>query len=252
MSASRMTEQDWLACGDIQAMLFELGYRGLITKKEGGHRRLRLFAVACCRRIWELLSEEGRLAVQTAEEQAERRQPDRGLLKRLGEALLSAETNVLARFIREPAASAAAFTAMDLPWDAAGRGPRNAAIAAAIHATGGTWPTLDYPAVVAAQAEEERRQADLLRDIFGNPFRPRPTVAASVLSWGDGTVRRLARAIYDERAFDRMPILGDALEEAGSADGAILGHCRGTERHARGCWLLDCILQRPTARRQSV
>ena len=53
---------------------------------------------------------------------------------------------------------------------------------------------------------------------------------------------RFAQAIYAERAFDRMPILGDALEDAGCTDAAILQHCRRDGQHVRGCWAIDCIL----------
>jgi hypothetical protein len=55
-------------------------------------------------------------------------------------------------------------------------------------------------------------------------------------------VVKLAQAIYDERAFDRLPILADALEEAGCADEAILSHCRGAGPHVRGCWVVDLVL----------
>ena len=57
-----------------------------------------------------------------------------------------------------------------------------------------------------------------------------------------GDCRALAGAIYDERAFDRLPVLGDALEDAGCADAAILAHCRGPGEHVRGCWVVDLLL----------
>ena len=79
---------------------------------------------------------------------------------------------------------------------------------------------------------------NLLREIFGNPFRtpefdPR---------WRTSDVVGLARAIYEEKAFERMPILADALMDAGCEDDAIVGHCRGDGTHARGCWVLDLVL----------
>jgi hypothetical protein len=64
------------------------------------------------------------------------------------------------------------------------------------------------------------------------------------LAWNGGLIPKLAAAIFEERAFDRMPVLGDALEEAGCTDGAILGHCRWGGEHTRGCWLVDSILGR--------
>jgi hypothetical protein len=66
----------------------------------------------------------------------------------------------------------------------------------------------------------------IVRDIFGNPFRPPTPIPQAVLDWNDGTVVKLAQAIYDERPFDRLPILADALEEAGCTNADILNHCR--------------------------
>jgi hypothetical protein len=80
--------------------------------------------------------------------------------------------------------------------------------------------------------------ADLLRDIFGNPFHP----IAFVPKWRSETAVALASAIYAERAFDRMPILADALEEAGCDHADVLSHCRGPGPHVRGCWVVDGVL----------
>jgi hypothetical protein len=60
--------------------------------------------------------------------------------------------------------------------------------------------------------------------------------------WLTSTVVQLARSAYDNRAFDHLPILADALEEAGCTDAAILGHLRGPGPHARGCWVVDAFL----------
>ena len=78
----------------------------------------------------------------------------------------------------------------------------------------------------------------ILRDIFGNPFRP----VAFDPAWRTSTAVGLAEAIYDERAFDRLPILADALQDAGCEDADILGHCRGDGPHVRGCWVVDLVL----------
>jgi hypothetical protein len=61
-------------------------------------------------------------------------------------------------------------------------------------------------------------------------------------SWQSSTVVSLAQAIYDDRAFDRMPILADALEDAGCTNADVLDHCRGAGPHVRGCWVVDLIL----------
>jgi hypothetical protein len=64
------------------------------------------------------------------------------------------------------------------------------------------------------------------------------------LAWNGGTVPRLAEAIYREEAFDRLPILADALEEAGCTDAGLLGHLRGPGPHVRGCFVLDLLTGR--------
>ncbi len=89
------------------------------------------------------------------------------------------------------------------------------------------------------EQEEERAQCELLRDILPNPFRKLPKPKKS---WRTETVRALATGIYAERAFDRMPILADALEDAGCEHADILTHCRGDGPHVRGCWVVDLIL----------
>jgi hypothetical protein len=88
------------------------------------------------------------------------------------------------------------------------------------------------------QQQRTRDVASLLRCIVGNPFRP----VAFDVTWRTETVVSLASAIYAERAFDRMPILADALEEAGCDHADILSHCRGPGPHARGCWVVDAVL----------
>lgn len=115
---------------------------------------------------------------------------------------------------------------------------------------------------VADQFRFVSKSADLLRDIVGNPWRKvelptqRIEVDADVeggypagyrdicpwLTWEDGMIRKMAQAIYDGRTWDRLPILADALEDAGCTDDAILGHLRGPGPHARGCWVLDLLL----------
>ena len=84
--------------------------------------------------------------------------------------------------------------------------------------------------------------AQLLRDVIGNPFRPAFVARPEWLAWNDGTLRRLAQGIYEERAFERMPVLADALEEAGCTDPAVLDHCRGRGPHIRGCFVIDTLL----------
>jgi hypothetical protein len=82
--------------------------------------------------------------------------------------------------------------------------------------------------------------ADGYREVFGNPFRP----LAWNPHWFTSTVRDLATHIYARHEFTSMPILADALQDAGCDDEQILAHCRASRPHARGCWVLDAILSK--------
>jgi hypothetical protein len=187
-------------------------------------RKPRLFACACCRQVWHLLTDDrSRRAVEvterfvdgeaTEEEWAAARAAARSAAGHTDwdNYAPSSPSRALAAW---QAAMAAGDAAWDAAWDAAGAAPWDAAT---------------------------KQQAPLLRDIVGNPFRP-VTLAPAVLAWQGGTVGKLAEGIYEERAFDRLPILADALEDAGCTDRAILDHCRGPGPHARGCWVVDLVL----------
>jgi hypothetical protein len=95
----------------------------------------------------------------------------------------------------------------------------------------------DSPGWDAARDAEQVAQGELLQDILGPASRP-----AIDPRWLTSTVVTLARTIYDDRAFDRLPVLADALEEAGCDDPDILSHCRGGGHHVRGCWVVDLVL----------
>jgi hypothetical protein len=83
-----------------------------------------------------------------------------------------------------------------------------------------------------------KEQAALLRDIFGNPFRPFAVDPA----WLTPTVTALAREMYESRDFSPTPILADALQDAGCEDADVLDHCRSDGPHVRGCWVVDLVL----------
>jgi hypothetical protein len=89
---------------------------------------------------------------------------------------------------------------------------------------------------------ELKAQTFLLRDVFGPlPFRA-VTLDPSWRAWDSGTVFRIAAGVYEDRAFDNLPILADALEDAGCCNAEILAHLRSPGPHVRGCWALDLIL----------
>jgi hypothetical protein len=94
----------------------------------------------------------------------------------------------------------------------------------------------------AGNSATPRWQADTLRCIFGNPLRTGAPLQTHWFVWGGGTVWALVEDIYVGRAFDRVPILGDALEEAGCTRAEVLAHCRQPGGHVRGCFVLDLLL----------
>jgi hypothetical protein len=214
-----MTEEEWQACTDPMRMLSSL--RG-----KAGDRLLRLFAVACCRRIWDLLDTRGRKAVELGERLAE------------GHSIFN-ESIPVWEWEASSAGEVAAFGTVKL--EAA-----EAADVAADYAAEAVGElalrTKVLPERVRHVVAERLLQSALLRCIFG-PFRP-VAPEAVWLAWNDGTIPKLAQAIYEERAFDRLPILADALEEAGCDNAAVLAHCREPGVHDRGCWVIDLLLGR--------
>ncbi|MBP3956655.1 hypothetical protein J8F10_15380 [Gemmata sp. G18] len=91
------------------------------------------------------------------------------------------------------------------------------------------------------QKEADTLICALLRDIFGNPFRP----VKVNKRWHTGTAVSLARGMYESRDFSAMPILADALQDAGCDNDDILTHCRDPKQvHVRGCWAVDLVLDK--------
>ncbi len=84
-------------------------------------------------------------------------------------------------------------------------------------------------------------QAAIFKDIFGNPFRP----VVFDPRWRTEAALALARTAYDSRNFSLLPILADALEDAGCDHPEVLNHCRGPGPHVRGCWVVDGVLELP-------
>jgi hypothetical protein len=232
-----MTEADWLACTEPEPLLE-------FCRGKANERKLRLFAAACCWRVSQFFKDERCFrAINLAERLAEK------------QAVADEITSLANELDGVPGSSVSA----DAGWNAV----RWAIAPLAdifdvddidnVHLATAYWAAESVYADAVAQStspdawraarhRERCNQSDLLRDIFGNPFRPTLTIAPLWLGWNDRTVLRLAQAIYDERAFDRMPILADALEDAGCDNVDILSHCRDAGPHVRGCWVLDLLL----------
>lgn len=215
-----MTEQEWVECTSPEPLL-------LFQKGKASDQKFRLVACACFRRIWHLLN----VGMQNAIEAAERHfdlsdgRPPVSVTAAVRDAFAQAEP-YSARYV---AASIVAQMFNGAAWPLAWNAVSEARVAMR--------PT--YPQQVIY--EETRIQAMATRDILGNPFRP-AFVTSAWLAWNEGIVAKLAQAIYEERAFDRLPVLADALEESGCTDKDILGHCRGAGPHVRGCWPVDLLL----------
>jgi hypothetical protein len=245
-----MTKHEWLVSNDPQKMLAFLW-------EEASDRKLRLFAVACCRRIWHLFRDErSRDVVEVAECFAD------GLaseveLEAAGEkadAAILETADVDFTDFRKIALVGSSTAAAFAVSGNVGSPLISEAISAAewaVYAVTGSSP-LDNPEDEAKRlakfSDEVRSQTHILRDIFANPFR---SVALDPAwpTWHGGSIPQLAQAIYDDRDLPsghldhhRLAVLADALEDAGCTDPEILGHCRGPGPHVRGCWLIDLLL----------
>ncbi len=236
-----MNEAQWRKNADPTKMLEHLRTCTSLTTRRRGTRKLRLFACACARRSWDLIqSNEGREALVTAERYAD------GLARRSD---LTSAFSALRRRTKpwkdwldgigflttDPSAfQAAASLIIFSTWPIKERA-RNVANEAGLTGRAG------MKAVLGAYWGHRRWLCDVFRDIWGNPFR-NVQLARAWLAWNNGAVSRIARQIYDERRFESLPILADALEDAGCANQDILSHCRSSVEHVRGCWVVDLLL----------
>jgi hypothetical protein len=230
-----VTEEEWLQATDPSPMLEFL--RG-----KASDRKFRLSSCAIARQLWRLLArdewrpppdERSTRAVELAEAFVEGQASEEDLRAAVGPA----------RDASNDAWWSASYPAVgeQFPVMAA------AAYAEAAVAERVAEALADDTTLPHIEGFHEHEQLNktypttaILRCLF-NPFSPiafNPTW----LAWKDGTVLKVAQAIYDERAFDRMPILADALEEAGCTNIEILNHCRQPGEHVRGCWVIDALL----------
>lgn len=215
-----MTEAEWLACDSPERMLEFL--RG--TARE---RKLRLFACGCCRRVWHLLTDaDSRAAAEAAERFADG-------AERKGHLSAARSRARRVTFVQR----GAAYIAWRAAFEKLPSVIRSIALGtvynAAAHPGGGgyNWRDVEQESVAVAA---------LLRDIFGDPFRR----VTFLPEWRTSTVLALAHQMYESRDFSAMPILADALQDAGCDNDDVLAHCRGPGGHVRGCWVVDLVLGR--------
>jgi hypothetical protein len=212
-----VTEAEWLVATDPESMLE-------CVEGKASERKLRLFTVACCRRVWPNTGKHGRRAVEVAERYADGQTTERELKD------------------AEHVASHRPYAGDD------------AARAACMSKQGFSIGQVALVAILAvgpqaAQAAERIAQTRTLRCIFGNPLRPAPEGVSVHGSWRGNAVTQIARAAYEEcRLQDgtldpsRLVVLADALEDAGCTDSDLLGHVRSPGPHVRGCWAVDLVL----------
>ena len=224
-----MTEAEWLTAMDPMPML-------AFIRDKASARKLRLSAVWCCRTLHHLLVPAALELISVAE--------------RVAEGSAGSDERKRAR-----------QAAFELPWlkdlsTAHRRGPAKSAVGEALSRR--AWEAAESTARISiglrgietglargwGWSSEEARDihrtevTEVLRDIFGNPFRPVPFS----LEWRTDTAIALARQMYEAREFSAMPILADALQDAGCDNPDILDHCRGAGPHVRGCWVVDRVL----------
>ncbi len=208
-----MTEAEWFASDDFWQVVWHAGPRLI-------ERRVRLMCCAFARCVAHLaLDVRTCKALELAERCTE------GQVSEAGRKAGRRNIQQL-RFSLEPRSSRRANSAV---YYALGRGNTTdlrGAAASALEATG-------------SSAAERSRQVMIVRDIVGNPFRP----VAFDPSWRSDTAVSLANGMYESRDFSAMPILADALQDAGCENDDILTHCRDPQQvHVRGCWVVDLVL----------
>jgi hypothetical protein len=245
-----MTESEWLACVDPTPML-----EFLRADRTTSERKLRLFAAACCRRVWDWLGERSRCAIEILERYLD------GETKagELNTAVKGAEADWLEEFgTHHPsnAACAALTFAGVTPHAVASSSASEIADAVRVEASIRTgislqgWPPprvrdpiieqLCAEAGRNATASELSAQCHLLREIFHGPRR----AVVFRNSWRTGTVLNLASIVNKEGSLEKLPILADALEDAGCTDRSVLDHCRAEGFHTKGCWVVDLVLKK--------
>lgn len=219
-----MTEQTWLSTADYVAMLE-------FVRKKATYRKLRLFVCNVCRHFFQdVMTDVHREAILVAERYADD----------------LASKQEVARADRQVWKTPGARATDALRWALHGR-PKVAVLEVL---STGAFPR--DPKVCRYEGEPPTPPFDsalplvvpcLIRDCFDNPFQPAET-APEWLGYQDKAVVRMAQSIYEQGSFGDLPILADLLEEAGCNSTAILSHCRESDLHMRGCWVIDLLTRR--------
>ncbi len=211
----QVTKEEWFGCEYAGQMMDWL--------RTASGRKLRLFACASCRQVWDQMSDAGRELVLAAERWADGfiNRNELNAVRGRCEALLP--RGVVGQLSLPDQAALATAT------------PRKDALRDLLrHVAVGKVGQFDGEGLRRVHAHHRL----LLHDIFDHLFLP----AAVEPAWLTPTVLALARGIYEERVFDRLPVLADALLDAGCEADDVLTHCRSPGPHVRGCWVVDLLL----------
>ena len=242
-----MTEQEWMICDEPHRMMNVAVIRSML--RNGDARRLRLFATACFREIAHHFRDERSVqAVEVAEQfvdgavgKTEVKLAVQSAISRLRDVGTDIDSTTPTDLVM---IRLSALAALDVcRTDAYEAATRAAAKTGRVEAFASVLPLadsfIDRSDVFAARlAVAKKNQCEFLRDIFGNPFRDVPPIR----NLPTQSAMALARSIYEQRTFDHLPVLADALEEGGCTNADILSHCRSPGPHLRGCWALDLLL----------
>jgi hypothetical protein len=220
-----MTESEWLnERASAQTLLDQVVPQRSESPQQ--RRKLRLIACGSCRLIWEgLVDPRLRRAVEVAEFVAD----GLGSVAMLDKVRAEAAAAVQALPTRDHLylGTAAGFVRHCLETDARiGASNSLTSLLPLIGSFSEHSPdTLDI-------------QCRLVRDLFGNPFH----AVALLPEWRTSAVISLTQSMYVSRDFSSMPMLSDALQDAGCDIAEILDHCRSPGPHVRGCWVVDRLL----------
>jgi hypothetical protein len=237
-----VTEREWLACTDPRRMLRFLS--GV-----AGDRKLRLFTVACFKLLQSYLGDDrGEAVIEVLERHAEGSDGAGELSAAhlaVSPARLAAQAHPFPLGVFEEVVGAATLpSAFGAAWMTAGAVPHAIERIRTEFVSRYTYEEWEkgWEAHNRAITQAKQGEAALLRDLFGPLPLGRISIPPAVLAWQGGTAVKLAAAIYEGRRWVDMPVLADALEDAGLTDSGVLGHCREPGPHARGCWVVDLIL----------
>jgi len=217
-----MTEEEWRSAEDPAVL-------SAGSRKAATDRKLRLFACGCCRRFAEFDQFDSYFEHLESGERLADTNKTKAALKRSRSALQARRSPLLdvsgAGHSRE-------WLWLWLGEVALGDNMFRSFSQAISDASSSNGARREFVKPVVADATH------LYRDVFGNPFRP----VAFDPSWRTSTAVAIAKGMYDSRDFAAMPLLADALQDAGCEHADILDHCRGPGPHVKGCWVVDFVL----------